>query len=169
MWRFRVLIVTGVLAAVLVFGAVMAEGAWYWNAWYWNAAASGEGVDFRTAWKVVDPATDTEIDGDEYNYHAEIELRVPKNSGFTLVEKASVEDVLLWEKDGLECKEDGIEAAAFYQVRPLEGAVGNKVMVWVTANGKVVQQATGELNETIKIQFLIPAPDGVTPACHVRD
>ena len=46
----------------------------------WSADTSGECVDLRTAWKVVDAATDTEIDGDEYNYHTGIEIRVPENS-----------------------------------------------------------------------------------------
>ena len=169
MWRLRVFIVTGVLAAVLVFGAVVAEGGWYWNAWYWNAEAGGEDVDLRTAWQVVDAATDTEIDGDEYNYHAGIELRVPEDSGFTLVEEAVVEDVLFLEDDDLECKVDGIEAEVRYKVRPLEDALGDKVMVWVTANGEEVDHATGHLNEIIKMQFLIPAPEGVIPACYDQD
>ena len=136
MWRLRSLVVLGVLVGVLIFGSVLAQGAWYWNAWYWNAwywnaEGSGEGVDFRTAWNVADDQTDESIDGDEFNYHATIELRVPQGADFTLMAaNAAVETVSLIEDPSLECKADGVESEVAYEVEPLENAQGNKVMVW---------------------------------------
>ena len=161
MLRKRITLVVAVLAAIFIFGAVAADGAWYWN-----AEAGGEGVDFRTAWKVVDEQTGQEIDGDEYNYHTRIRIDVPDGAGFSLVEKAETETVMLKVDRRLECQADGIEAEVHYRVRPLEGAQASVVVVWVTANGQEIGHATGELNETIEMGLLIPAPEGVTPSCY---
>ena len=171
MLRKRITLVVAVLAAVFIFGAVTAEGAWYWNAWYWNAwywnaEADGEGVDLRTAWKVVDDQTNQEIDGDEYNYHTKIKIKVPEGTGFSLVERAETETVKLKADEDLECKANGIEAEVRYKVKPLDGAQGNLVVVWITANGQEIGHATGELNEMIELDLLIPAPEGVTPSCY---
>ena len=111
--------ILGVLVGVLIYGATIAQGAWYWNAWYWNAwywnaEAGAEGVDFRTAWNVVDAQTNESIDGDELNYHAKIELRVPEGARFTLLEQADTETVTFRESKHLQCKVDGIEAEVRY-------------------------------------------------------
>ncbi len=171
MLRMRIAVVVAAMAAVFIFGAVTAEGAWYWNAWYWNAwywnaETGGEGVDFRTAWKVVDEQTGHEIDGDEYNYFAKITIKVPEEAGFSLVEQAETETVKLKPVGHLECKADGIEAEVEYKVKPLEGAQANQVVVWVTANGEEIGHATGKLKKKIKLKLLVPAPEEVTPSCY---
>ena len=81
MWRFRFVVILGVLAVALFYGLTAAHGAWYWNAWYWNAwywnawywnawywnawywnaNGSSQEVDFRTAWTVVDSEVDPKI------------------------------------------------------------------------------------------------------------
>ena len=167
MWRFKSLAVVLVLLGVLLFGAVVAHAgwywnAWYWNAWYWNANTSSQGVDFRTAWTVMPDGSDEGLDGDEYNYYAQIELRVPEGADFQLMEQAGTETVALVMDGGLECKADGIEAEVYYDVTPLEGAQADLVKVWVTANGALLDQATGHLYETLKVQVLIPADN---PSC----
>ena len=49
-------------------------------------------------------------------------------------------------------------------MEPLEGALGDRVVVWVTANeDDVLNEATGHLREKIKLQFLIPADN---PDCY---
>ena len=57
----------------------------------------------------------------------------------------------------LECKSDGVEAEVYYEVEALDGALADKVVVWVSADGVVLNEATGYVNENIKLQFLIPA------------
>ena len=125
MWRFRFVVILGVLAVALFYGLTAAHGAWYWNAWYWNAwywnaNGSSQEVDFRTAWTVVD-STGESIDGDEFNYYTKIQIRVPEGADFTLVEVAETESVTLREDDDLECRADGIEAKVTYRVKPLKG------------------------------------------------
>ena len=85
------------------------------------------------------------------------------------MEKAAVEDVLLREDDDLECEDDGIEAEVRYKVSPLEGAQGNLVKVWVTANGEIIGKDSGPLYSSVNVEVFIPAPDGVTPACYDDD
>ncbi len=174
MWRLRSLVVLGVLTGVLVFGASITQGAWYWNAWYWNAwywnaNGSAEGVNFTTAWNVVPAGSDTEIDGDELNYHATIEIRVPKEADFTLIEQADTETVKLKKVGRLECKVDGIEAEVIYRVKPLEGALGDVVKVWASADEQILEKASGDLKDKIELEVLIPSPAGASPDCYHGD
>ena len=164
MLRIRTTLILGILVGALIFGATAAHGAWYWNAWYWNAwywnaETGGEGVNFRTAWTVVDSQTNESIDGDELNYHAKIELRVPKGASFTLLEQADTEMVRLKMDKDLECKSDGIEAEVSYKVRPLSGAQADKVVV------SALDEASGDFHEKIELKVLIPADN---PDCYGR-
>ncbi len=171
MWRIRSLVILGVMVGALILGATVAQGAWYWNAWYWNAwywnaEGSGDGVDFRTAWTVVPAGSDESIDGDELNYHATIQVRVPKEADFSIVEQAGTETATLKRVGNLDCKADGIEAEVIYRVEPLEGAQGDLVKVWVTADGHLLDEETGPLDKRIKLETFIPSPEGVTPSCY---
>ena len=168
MLRFKALTVTVVLLGVLGFGAAVAHAGWYWNGWYWNGwywngNTNGEGADFRMAWTVMPDGSDEGLDEDRYNYHADIKLRVPEAAHFQLIEKATTESIELVRGDNLECRVDGIEAEVHYKVTPLEGALGDQVNVWVTANAERLDEATGRLNETIKLEVLIPAD---SPSCY---
>ena len=162
MWRLRTLIILAALIGALVYGAAVANGAWWWNAWWWNAETSGQGVDLRTAWTVMPDGSNEAVDGDESNYHATIELRVPQSSSFTLVGQADAETVVLNHVAYLECKVDGIEAEVYYYVEPLAGALGDLVKARVLVDGQVVDDVTGHLEETLKMQFLVPADE---PEC----
>ena len=123
-------------------------------------------MNFRTAWTVVDSQTNESIDGDELNYHAKIELRVPKGASFTLLEQADTEMVRLKMDKDLECKSDGIEAEVSYKVRPLSGAQADKVVVSASANGVVLDEASGDFHEKIELKVLIPADN---PDCYGGD
>ena len=174
MWRFRFMVILVVLTAGVMYGTTVAQGAWYWNAWYWNAwywnaNGSSQGVDFRTAWTVVDSATGESIDGDELNYHTDIRITVPEGSDFTLVEQAETESVSVRTDDDLECTDDGIEVEVSYRVKPLRGAMGDEVNVWVTADGDLLGEKAGRLRKKIKLEVFIPAPEGVTPTCYDDD
>ena len=169
MWRLKLLVVLAALIGALVYGAAVANGAWWWNAWWWNAwwwnsENSAEGVDFRSAWKVVPEGSSTAVEGDEFNYFAEIELRVPKNADFSLVGQSVTETVTLNKIGALECLAGGIEVQVKYRVTPLEGAAGDLVKVWVTADGAELASAEGPLDTLIWIDTVIPAE---MPACYI--
>ena len=110
--------------------------------------------------------SDEAVDDDEFNYHTTIELRVPAGSGFVLLEQADTETVILNYVSDLECKEDGIEVEVDYYVEPLPGALGDLVMARVlVADGEILDDVTGHLEETLKMQFLMPADD---PDCYSK-
>ena len=171
MWKLKSAVILSALLVAMIWGATVAQGGWWWNGWWWNGwwwdgASSAEIGDLRTAWTVEDSLIGDSIDGDEFNYFTSIVLRLPQKSGFELLEQAAVENVKLMEVGWLRCEAGGIQGEVTYDVEPLDGAQGDKVVAWVTVNGLEVQRATGVLNEKLKLQFFAPAPEGVTPACY---
>ena len=69
MWRLRSLVALGVLAGVLIFGAVTAHGSWWWN-----STLDVEGVQLRTPWQATDPGVYV------YYYRGDIQVTVPENA-----------------------------------------------------------------------------------------
>ena len=120
----------------------------------------GEGVNFRTRLDRGGFSNQRVHRRDELNYHAKIELRVPKGASFTLLEQADTEMVRLKMDKDLECKSDGIEAEVSYKVRPLSGAQADKVVV------SALDEASGDFHEKIELKVLIPADN---PDCYGGD
>ena len=151
MWKLRLTIGLAVTSALMLLLPVVVYAALGWK---WNAAIDLEGVEVRTEWTVdggvsVDAADD---------YSAKIRVAVPKGAEASIEEIADNENVVIERDDGLECKDDGIEAEFFYRVTRVGSVVGDPVVrATVTADGQYVSSATGHLDETIKLQLLIPA------------
>ena len=146
MWKIRSLVVLVVLVGVLVFGAVVAHGGWWWN-----TSIDVEGVEVRTFWTVED-----DPDG-ATNYHTKIRIDLPKVASAEVVEKADTESVKLKAKHGLGCLSEGIEAKVTYKVKPQDGAIGKDVKVWVTADDQLLGEKTGKVGKKIKLDVFIPA------------
>ena len=146
--------VISLFTVAVIYGTGVANGAWWWN-----AQAEGEGTDFRTAWTVVDSQTGVEVDDDELNYRAAIEIRLPDGADFKLVGIAATERVKLKTDRSLECTSTGIEAEVNYRVEALKGAAGDLVKVWVTAGdtNNVLGEGFGDLKENINVEVFIPA------------
>ena len=149
MWRFRSVAILGTLAGVLIFGAVVAHGGWSWN-----AQLAVEGMDVRTSWTVLD-----DPDGASA-YFTDIKVSLPPQAVAAVVAYSANETVQLGQRASLACLPNGIEAVFEFQVRPLAGADGKTVAVTVTANGVVVGQDSGVLNQNIvmlPVNTVIPA------------
>ena len=82
MWRFKSGIALGVMVGVLIFGATIAYGSWWWN-----SHIDVEGVDVRTIWTVTD-----DPEG-ENNYHTDIVVRLPVNAEAEIKSQAETETV----------------------------------------------------------------------------
>ena len=145
MWKLKATVIAGVLIGAAIFGATVAYGSWWWN-----AQIDVEGVDVRTIWTVVDDPEGSE------NYHAKIQVRLPRGAKAELVSQAKTETVVFARGRSLKCTDDGIQAKVKYKVKPLEGAEGKHVDVTVTADGEVVGHNTGKVNRTVKVKVLIP-------------
>jgi len=140
-------VILGVLIGALILGAAVAYGSWWWN-----ATIRVESVKIHTAWSVVD-----DPDGAD-NYHTLIVVELPKDAEAEVEETVKAETVLLWRDFSLECRRDGIPAKVGYFVKPLEGADGNQVEVWVTTDDRrELGRAAGSVNQAIKLEILIPA------------
>ncbi|MBI4282543.1 MAG: hypothetical protein HY672_03535 [Chloroflexi bacterium] len=145
MGRIRSLTVLGVLAGMLLFGAVAVQAGWYWN-----ARVDVEGTTVRTIWSVVG-----DNDGSS-SYTAAIGILLPEGAQATLLSKADQETVTIGTDPSLECASEEVEGVVTYNVTPLAGAVGRMVRVTVKADGVSVGQGIGELGEDIRVDVSIP-------------
>ena len=149
------LIALVVAITVLLLGVVVVEGGWWWN-----AQLDVEGIEVRTQWTV----DEGETEGASDDYRALIVVALPKNTDTEIIAQADLEKVVLTSNPSLECKSDGIEAEVTYRVTsPSQPSNGSMVSVTVLADGQYVDSATGQLDETIKLQILIPADE---PDCN---
>ena len=141
MWRVRLSVALSVAVSVMIFGAAVAYG-WWW----WNAQIDVEGVDVRTVWTVVDDEHGAD------NYFTTIGVLLPLEAQAEVIEQAKNEEVHLQGTNELECGIGGIEAVVGYVVEPLDGAIGTKVAVKVTADGETVGHGTGKVGEPIVVE-----------------
>ena len=146
MWKFRSVIMLGVLVGVLVVGASVAYGKWWWN-----AEIDVEGTSLRTEWRVTgDPKGAA-------NYEAKIRLSLPEGAHAEVLSQTPDESVAIVADPFLECRADGIEAVVTYDVAPLGGRQGARVKVSVTVDGEVVGKAAGRIGDPISLGLIIPA------------
>ena len=113
---------------------------------------------------MVPEGSETAIVGDEFNYHADIELRVPMNADFSLVGQSATETVAVKNIGAVVCRADGIEVQVKYNVTPLVGALGDVVKVWVTADEMELASAEGPLRTVVRIDTVIPV---TMPDCYI--
>ena len=153
MWRFRSMVVLGIAVGVLVLGATVAQG------WWWNAQIDVEGTGVSTNW-TVDGGTPEDASND---YRARIKVWLPEGANAKIISTSTDnEKVTLHEDEDLSCSYDYIEARIQYRVKPIKGADGSQVDVWVNAGGQEFP-ATGQVGEKIRLDVLIPA---VEPDCY---
>ena len=145
MWRVKSGIALGVMVGVLIFGAAIAYGSWWWN-----SHIDVEGVDVRTIWTVTD-----DPEGEKH-YHTDIVVRLPVNAEAEIKSQAETETVHLVADPQLKCLPNGIQSIVHYVVHPLEGAIGTEVAVLVTADDHPIGSNTGGLNQVISVRGLIP-------------
>ena len=146
MWRIRPVTVLGTLMVVLLFGAVVAEGGWYWN-----SLIDVEGTNVSTVWSVVG-----DNDGAD-NYTAAIDVVLPERAQFILLSKSGNETVTIGTDSSLDCGNGELEGIVTYNVKPLTDEVGQKVKVTVKADGKPIGRGMGMLGEDISVDISIPA------------
>ncbi len=152
MWRFRTIIVLGALAGMVIFGATIAHGAWWWN-----SHLNVEGQSLRTAWTVED-----DPDGVD-DYWGTIKLTLPPGTDATVLEVAPNEELDVVYSNSVSCQPDGIEARVAYTIKPLTGVDGSQVYVNVNVNGILVGEKYGKVRRTLGIDILIPAAN---PSCY---
>ena len=149
MWRIRALVLMGVLAGMLIFGAVGVYAGWYWN-----SQTDVEGTSLRTIWTVVG-----DEDGSE-DYHAAINIALPEGAQIGSSIVASTETVTFSSDSELDCDYDGLEAVMTFNV--IGDGPGKKVKVTITADGKLIGVDIGDLGENIAVSVVIPADN---PTC----
>ena len=145
MWKIRLVTVLGVVMGVMVFGAVVAQGGWYWN-----ARVDVEGTAVRTVWSVVG-----DNDGAD-NYAAAIHIALPEGADFALVSESDAETVEIDTDSSLRCTGGIVEGIVTYNVMPNTDEVGKKVKVSVKADGKTIGSEKGKLGEDISVHVSIP-------------
>ena len=148
MWRLRSTVILGVLAGVMIFGALTAFGGWWWN-----AKIDVEGVELRTIWEV----TDQPGDNDAYYYTTDFTVVIPKEANATIIEQASNETVTITTSKKLDCLANDLEMEVKAKVTALEGATGTQAKVTLTADGVVVSEKTGKVGRWIKQSLDFPA------------
>lgn len=149
MWRLRSVVILGVLAGMLVFGAAVAYGSWWWN-----AQVDVEGVKIRTIWTVLDDETG------EQDYGAKIIIYKPEDAKARLLSKEPNERVRIKDKETLDCLAEGIELKVKSRVFPLTadaaGTVAKLTVKTVGKHAQVLGEATGPLDEFMKVKVVVP-------------
>ena len=145
MWRFRAMVITGVLFGMLLFGAISAHGFWWWN-----SKIDVEGVQLATVWEVTDAGAATDP------YFADISVAVPKKADAKIAEQADNERVRIRHTKRLKCLEDGIETVVSVRVKSGHDDDGSEVRLILKANGRPVGEATGSVGERIVAKGLLP-------------
>ena len=146
MWRIRTLVGLTVLAGMLIFGALVAHGGWYWN-----SKIDVEGAELRTIWEITDSAQSL------YLYHANVVVRVPKKASASITEVNTNETVKLRKSKKLKCLPNDIEVKVIATITAGQGATGTQAKVTIQADGVVIGQKTGPIGNTIKQKVLVPA------------
>ena len=149
MWRIRALVLLGVLAGMLIFGAVGVYAGWYWN-----SQTDIEGTSLRTIWTV-----EGDEDGSQ-NYHADINIALPEGAQRGSPVVALTETVTFSSDSELDCDDEGLEAIVTFNVTG--DGPGTKVKVTITVDGIVIEEDKGHLGEEIEVKVDIPADD---PSC----
>ncbi len=146
MWKFRSVIVFGVLVAVLVAGASVAYGKWWWN-----AELDVEGTSVKTQWRVVGDPRGAE------NYDAEIEFSVPPGANVEVLSQTPNETVEVRTSSILDCRRRGMEAVVTYDIEAGDDARGSHVRVSVIADDRVVARGGGKIGDPISLAMVLPA------------
>ena len=141
MWRLRFIAILGVVTGVLVFGAVVAQGSWWWN-----SKIDVQGVELATRWEITD--TDKSL----FFYRSDIVVTVPKQADAVVIERASNEKVTIEKSKKLKCLAEGIQV----KVEATVSGPGGTSKLTITANGDVVGGGTAPVGDTIKDSVLLP-------------
>lgn len=158
MWWFKTLAVTAVILGALLLGVVVAYAGWSWN-----AQLSVEGVEVRTDWTVVDDQTGQSYDSESGDFHATITAAFAKEADVEVLAVADTETVRVKHRGSLECKPDGVEAEFVFKVSALEAVSANKVVATIRVGGQEIDKVTGQLDERLQFQVVIPAD---SPDCY---
>ena len=156
MWRFRAMVITGVLFGMLLFGAISAHGFWWWN-----AKIDVAGVELATVWEVAD------AEGPGAPYFANISVAVPKNADAEITEQADNEKVGIRHTRRLKCREDGIETVVKLRVKSHSDDDSSDdgdsndddergVRLILKADGEEIGRGEGEVGERIVARGLLP-------------
>ena len=152
MWRFRTILILGVMVGALIFGATVAHGYWYWNAQF-----EVENVDARSIWMV-----NGDEDGSE-NYHADIIVSLPKNVDTVIDYQTTAHETISFKYvKKLKCTSTGIQAKVKIKVTPLAGADGTSATLNVTPDGQLVGTKTRPLGQWFTKKVVLPT---YGPAC----
>ena len=146
MWKFRTMVVFGVMVGVLVAGASVAYGKWWWN-----AELDVEGTTVKTRWAVAGDPRGRE------NYNAEIEVSVPPGANVDVVSQTPEETVEVRTSSILDCRRHGIEAVVIYDIEAKAHARGSRVRVSVTADDRIVARGRGKIGDPISLAMVLPA------------
>lgn len=144
MWRFRAMVITGVLFGMLLFSAISAHGFWWWN-----SKMDVQGVKLATVWEVMG-------DGDENQYSANIGVVVPSKASAVITEQADNEKVRIRHTGRLKCRENGIETVVSVRVKSGLDDDDSEVRMILRANGRPVWEATGSVGAMIVAKGLLP-------------
>ena len=144
MLRLKSVVVLGVLAGVMAFGAMVAQGSWWWN-----STVDVEGHELRTVWEVLDET------GCAYCYEGDVVVWVPKKANASVVEVATNETVRVRKTKNLSCTSEGIEVQVDATVDPLAGATGSQAQITLIVDGLTASVSTGAVGAKIKQTTLI--------------
>ena len=138
MWRTRSIVVLGVLAGVLIFGAVAAYAGWQWN-----AALDVNGSELRTVWEITDSNESL------YSYSADFRVLVPKKADATIIEQATNETVTIKKTKKMKCLSNGTEVEVKATIDAGPGATGTQAKVTLYEDGVAISQKSGAVGQTI--------------------
>ena len=139
MWRLRSLVGLGVIAGVLIFGATVAQG-WWW----WNSVVDVNGSQLRTVWEITDSNESL------YSYSANFKVLVPKQASASVVEQGTNETVTIKKRKSLKCLANGTEVKVFATVNAGAGATGTQAKVSLYEDGSLISEKTGAIGSKIK-------------------
>ena len=147
MLRLRSLVVVGVLAGIMVFGATVALGSWWWN-----SRIDIQGSELRTVWEVPDHVGDDLA----YYYNADFVVKVPKKASAQVIELGSNETVKIKKSRELSCKNGNIEVRVNGTINVAPGASGTQGKITLVVNGVTVSEKVGALGKRIRQDIQIP-------------
>ncbi len=125
--------------------------------WFWNAQLKVEGTPVQLKWKVNNNDAGKALLGDEDRYRADIRFSHPKEANVMVVSTTTPnEKVQLNPSAALSITTQGVQFKATFRVVDLKEAVGDEVLVWVYANGKLVASGSGHLKDDIVLSGVIP-------------
>ena len=138
-----------VLVGIIAFGALFISAAVAFAGWEWNARFDVQGVDTRVRWTVVDGANAND-------YKAQIVLYVPQGVEAKLVSQMTdLETAKVRTSPKLKCVPSGAEVEATVRIVPRENSGGSLGSVSLVANGAIIDQATGSLQQEIVVKGVL--------------